>query len=107
RIYKNSPLQHVNAKGWVNMYRVPKYMYYLWQANWGPQPMVFVQPHFWRKQYLGQKKSFQVDSNCEIVELFANGVSQGKKFPRKANFFTVTFDSILVEPGILRAVAYN
>src|SRR5690606_25705365 len=79
RIYKNSPLQHVNAKGWVDMYRVPKYMYYLWQANWGPQPMVFIQPHFWRKQYLGQRKSFQVDSNCEVVELFANGVSLGKK----------------------------
>jgi beta-galactosidase len=107
REYENAPLKNVNAKGWVDMYRVPKYIYYLWQANYCSYPMVFIQPHFWRTRYLGQKKVFQVDSNCQEVELFFNDSSKGKKYPEKDSFFTFETDSILVGKGKLVAVGRN
>ena len=49
--YLNCPLQNINPKGWVDLYRVPKYMYFLWQANYATGPMVFVQPHHWQARY--------------------------------------------------------
>ena len=105
REYLNSPLLHVNPKGFVDVYRVPKYAYYFWQANYSKKPMVFIQPHYWRSQYLGQKKDFEVVSNCDTVELKVNEVSKGFRFPGDSNFHTVTFKDISVEDGILTAVA--
>lgn len=56
---------------------MPKYAYYLWQANYAEKPMVFVMPHYWRRQYIGQRRPLVVDSNCEEVELFVGGKSCG------------------------------
>ena len=107
REYVGSPLKHVNPKGWVDSWRTPKYVYYLWQANFARKPMVFIHPHFWRSRYLGQKKDFVVDSNCDQVELFVNGKSQGILKPAKSNNFNVTFKGILVEKGAIEAVAIS
>ena len=105
REYVNSPLKHVNPKGWVDSWRTPKYVYYQWQANFAKTPMAFIHPHFWRSQYLGQKKDFVVDSNCDQVELFVNGKSKGILKPAKSNNFNVTFKNIQVEKGEIKAVA--
>ena len=105
REYVGSPLKHVNPKGWVDSWRTPKYVYYQWQANFAKKPMAFIHPHFWRTQYLGQKKDFVVDSNCDQVELFVNGKSQGILNPAKENNYNVTFKDILVEKGVVEAVA--
>ena len=105
REYLNSPLLHVNPKGYVDVYRVPKYAYYFWQATYYEKPMVFIQPHYWRSQYLGQKRDFVVNSNCEKVELKVNGVSIGFQSPDDANFHSVTFKDVLVEQGTLTAIA--
>lgn len=103
RVYKNCPLLHVNPKGWVDSYRVPKYVYYLWQANYAKRPMVFIHPHYWRSQYTGQKKEIVVDSNCDQVELKVNGTSQGVLHPTNENFHTVTFKDVRIVPGTLTA----
>jgi hypothetical protein len=105
REYVNAPLKFVNPKGWVDSWRNPKYAYYQWQANFAKKPMVFVHPHFWRRQYIGQSRDFIVDSNCKSVELLVNGNSKGTLKPEKANNYCVTFKNILVESGILEAVA--
>jgi beta-galactosidase len=104
REYLNSPLLHVNPKGYVDSYRIPKYAYYFWQANFSDKPMVFILPHFWRSQYIGQKKDINIDSNCDTVELFVNGSSQGLMYPDKSNFHNVTFKDIMVQHGTLSAV---
>ena len=101
RIYENSPLRNVNSKGWVDLYRVPKYLYHLWRANYAAEPMVFVQPHYWRKGYLGTRQAFQVDSNCDAVELQVNGQSYGQRRPTAENFHTVEFADIPVARGTL------
>jgi len=105
RDYLNSPLSHISPQGYVDAYRVPKYGYYFWQANYSKIPMVFIQPHFWRSQYLGLYKDIIVSSNCDKVELIVNGVSKGYKLLDKANFHSVTFNSIPVEAGTISALA--
>ncbi|WEK21382.1 MAG: glycoside hydrolase family 2 TIM barrel-domain containing protein [Candidatus Pedobacter colombiensis] len=107
REYLNSPLKHINPKGYVDLYRQPKYAYYLWQANYAKKPMVFIMPHFWRSQYLGQKKDITVDANADKVELFVNGVSQGVKHTNPGNYYSVVFKNVEVKNGELKAVAYK
>ncbi len=103
REYLNCPLKHLNPKGWVDLYRIPKYMYYLWQANYLDRPMLFIHPHYWQQRYAGQKKAIVVDSNCEAVELFSNGRSCGVLRPTAENFHTVTFQNVPIGPGTLEA----
>ncbi len=103
REYTDNPLKHLNPKGWVDAYRVPKYIYHLWRANYAPEPVVFIHPHHWRSQYLGQSKDIVVDSNCESVELKVNGESVGTLRPDSAGFFTVTFKNVPVTRGTLTA----
>jgi len=104
REYKNSPLKHLNYKGWVDLYRIPKYTYYLTQALYTSKAMVFLHPHSWTPKYLGQKKDFIVNSNCEKVELFVNGEKVGEARPDYENYSTLTFQNIQVTEGTLKAV---
>lgn len=103
REYLNAPLLHVNPKGYVDLYRVPKYAYYLWLATYSEKPMVFILPHFWRSQYLGQKKDIVVTSNCDKVELKVNGVSKGTQTPDETNYHTVVFKDITIENAVVSA----
>jgi hypothetical protein len=107
REYVNAPVKHVNPKGWVDSWRTPKYVYYLWQANFAKTPMIHIQPHFWRSDFLGQRRTFYVTSNCEEVELFVNGVSKGKQRPTKEENFSLRFTDILVEEGTIEVVGMN
>ena len=107
REYRNAPMLHYNPKGWVDSYRVPKYAYYLWQANYAEKPMVFVMPHYWRRQYIGQRRPLVVDSNCEEVELFVGGKSCGVLRPSAENRRSVTFGDIGVRNAPLRVVGRN
>ncbi len=104
RQYLNCPLMYVNPKGWVDAYRIPKYMYYLWQANYAVTPMVFIHAHPWRRARTGQRADIVVDSNCETVELLVNGRSVGRLEPNDGNFHTVTFEGIMVAEGTLAAI---
>ncbi len=105
RGYLNSPLMNVDPKGYVDMYRIPKYAYYFWQANYAGKPMVFILPHFWRSQYIGQKKDIIVNSNSDRVELKVNGVSKGIQIPDGSNFHSVIFKDVTIEYGTLSAIA--
>jgi hypothetical protein len=102
--YFNSPLQHVDPSGIVDVYRIPKFTYYLWQAICGKNLMVFIQPSYWRPQYVGLKEDISVNSNCDKVELKVNGVSKGFQSPDQSNLNCVTFNNILIEKGIISAV---
>lgn len=102
REYKYNPLKHLNPKGWVDSYRIPKYIYYLWKANYSDKPIAFIHPHFWTKTYLGTRQDIVVDSNCEEVELWVEGKSVGKRRPSWQNFFTVTFANVPISDGELK-----
>lgn len=104
REYLNCVLKHINPKGWVDMYRQPKYIYWLTQACYTDIPTLFVHPHFWRSKYLGQMKDIRVDSNCDRVELFVNEKSVGKMRPSGKSFYTMTFPNVPIQKGILKAI---
>jgi hypothetical protein len=102
--YLNAPLQHVDPSGTVDVYRIPKYLYYFWQSIFGKNLMVFIQPSYWRSQYLGLKENITVNSNCDKVELLVNGVSKGVQSPDQSNLHRVSFNNVLIERGIISAV---
>lgn len=100
----NSPLTNLNTMGLVDVYRMPKYSYYFWETFYSKSPVTFIQPHFWRTQYLGQKKDIVVFTNCEKVELKVNGVSRGIQNADAINSHSVTFKDITIERGTLTAI---
>jgi hypothetical protein len=107
RIYKNSPLHNVNPNGWVDDFRFPKYVYYLWQANFTNKPMVFIHPWPWQQRYIGERETITVDSNADSVEVFVDGRSLGAQRPTEANVHVVQFKNVEVTNGTLRAVAHK
>lgn len=103
REYLNSPLLHINPKGWVDAYRFPKLTYYLWQANYTTTAMAFIHPTYWRPRYLGQTQDIRVDSNCDEIELKLDGRSLGREHPSDANLHSVVFAGVTVSRGTLTA----
>jgi beta-galactosidase len=103
RKYLYCPLLYVNPKGWVDAYRNPKYMYYLWEANFGSKPVIFIEPHLWRPKYLGKRQDITVDSNCDSVTLHVNRKTIGALIPSAQNGHSVTFKNVLIEQGVLSA----
>ncbi|MFW5980596.1 MAG: glycoside hydrolase family 2 protein [Halanaerobiaceae bacterium] len=97
RKYKNCPLLYLNPKGWVDPYRVPKTLYYLWQAYWSDKDVLYVHPYDWTQRYIGQKRDLKVNSNCDYVELKVEGRSLGKKYPSEENDYTVIYKKIKVK----------
>jgi beta-galactosidase len=76
----------------------PKDIYYFYQSKWTTEPMVHVLPHWnWS---VGTKVSVWVYSNCDTVELFLNGVSQGVK--TVGDSLNLSWD-VNWEPGTIRA----
>lgn len=107
RKYSGSTLNSVNAKGWVDMYRIPKYIYQLTRANYvDKEPVLFIHPTYWRKKYTGTRQPVVIDSNCDEIELFVKGTSLGRIVSKRDNYNSVCFDSILVQDAEISAVGY-
>ena len=56
----------------------PKDSYYYYQAWWTDKPVLHLFPHWNWPAGKAQEIPVWVHSNCQEVELFLNGVSQGK-----------------------------
>lgn len=76
-----NPVPYVNQKGVIERNFTPKESYYVFQSYWTTKPMVHIYGHSWPVRWgnKGDRKEVLVYSNCEEVELFVNGVSQGIK----------------------------
>jgi beta-galactosidase len=86
-------IPHMNQKGMLTWDRQPKDVFFLYKANWNPEPMVYVATRGWlqregtdatAKPGAGKRavpQPVDVYSNLAQVELFANGVSLGRKRP--------------------------
>ena len=84
-------IPHLNQKGMQTWDRKPKDVYYLYKANWNPDPMVYIASRDWKtrisKSLYDQvtnktsysKQPFDVYTNLDSVELFCNGESMGIK----------------------------
>jgi beta-galactosidase len=65
--------------GFMDICGFPKDSYYYYKAWWTDQPVLHLFPHWNWAGKEGQEIPVWVHSNCQEVELFLNGVSQGKQ----------------------------
>jgi beta-galactosidase len=72
------PAPHKNQKGLVTWNRQPKDAYYLYKANWNPEPMVYIATRNWltRAGEAGVSSSIEVYSNLDEVTLYVSGTAQ-------------------------------
>ena len=84
----DNPIPYVNQKGVVQRDGTPKESYYVFQSYWSESPMVHIYGHSWPMRWgePNEKKEVLVYSNCPEVELFVNGVSQGKRLRDSESF---------------------
>lgn len=84
----DNAIPRVNMKGVVERDLTPKESYYVFQSYWADKPMVHIYGHTWPIRWgnPGEKRSVEVYSNCESVELFLNGRSLGPKKRDSQNF---------------------
>lgn len=82
----------------------PKNIYYYYQSWWTDKDVLHISPHWNWKGKEGQPVNVWVNTNADKVELFLNGISQGKKdMPRNRHLeWNIPF-----EAGVLEAVAFK
>jgi beta-galactosidase len=81
----------------------PKDLFYYYQANWTLKPVLHVFPHWnWTT---GQNINVWAYGNCQVVELFVNGVSLGQQTLNVQGH--VEWDNVSYAPGTLQAIGYN
>jgi beta-galactosidase len=86
--------------GIVDTCGFPKDTYYYYRAWWGKDPVLHLFPHWNWEGREGEPIKVWVHSNCEEVELFLNGASQGsKKVPHLGHLEW----SVKFEPGVIEA----
>lgn len=83
-----NPVPYVNQKGVVERDLTPKESYYVFQSYWTEKPMIHIYGHSWPVRWgaKDEKKEILVYSNCPEVELFINGISQGRRKRNSQDF---------------------
>ncbi|WP_271784022.1 glycoside hydrolase family 2 TIM barrel-domain containing protein [Aquimarina algiphila] len=92
--------------GVIDLAGFPKDGYYYYQSEWSDKPMIHTFPHWNWKGHEGEKINLNVFSNTKEVELFVNGVSQGKKINNSNNADMLSWE-VLYQPGTVKAIGYT
>jgi len=82
----------------------PKDNYYYYQANWTIKPVLHIFPHWNWAGREGQPISVWIYGNCDMAELFLNGVSQGQQALLVTNHVAW---NVPYAAGTLQAVGYR
>lgn len=110
--------------GVVDLAGLPKNRYYCYRAHWTKQPTLHIFPHWTWPGKEGQNVPVHIYTNYDEVELFVNGVSQGKrrhataadaakieeiKAEKGAHLgrFRLMWNDVVYQPGEITAVAYQ
>ena len=80
----NSGLNHHDLHGAVDRYRLPKEIFYFYEAMWSNHPSLHILGH-WNHE-AGSSQDVVVFTNCSDVELTLNGKSLGKGTPCTDDF---------------------
>ncbi|MCX6132838.1 MAG: DUF4982 domain-containing protein [Ignavibacteriales bacterium] len=108
-----NPIPYINQKGLVDRSGKPKDAYYVFKSYWTTSPeFCYIESHTWteRSGPATVKRDVKVFSNCGEVELFLNGVNQGKrlkdikKFPASGLNWQIDF---LSGKNTLIAIGYT
>jgi beta-galactosidase len=92
------PVQH---SGILDACRVPKEAYHYLRSRWSEEPVLHICGHWSWTGETGRSRPVFVVTNCESVELFINGRSQGIRQGERL----VRYD-VVYEPGTLLAVGH-
>lgn len=84
----DNPVPFVNQKGAVERDLTPKESFYVYQSYWTDEPMIRLYGHSWPVRWgqPGEKRTVKVYSNCDEVELWLNGASQGTRRRNRDDF---------------------
>jgi beta-galactosidase len=101
--------------GVVDLAGLPKNRYYCYRAAWTDIPTLHIFPHWNWEGKEGQVVPIHIYTNYDEVELFINGVSQGKRRRAKSGNsneaqlerFRLMWNDTVYEPGEICAVAYK
>ena len=108
-----NPIPYINEKGLVDRAGNPKDAYFVFKSYWTTSPaLCYIESHTWteRSGPANVKREVKVFSNCSEVELFLNGVSQGRRMRDVKNFpacglrWSIDF---IEGANSLRAVGYH
>jgi len=97
---------HSSYFGIVDMSGFKKDRFYLYQSQWTTVPMIHVLPHWNWEGREGEVTPIFVYSNCNVVELFVNGESRGKKEKREG-IYRFKWEDIEYQPGSIKVLGYN
>lgn len=101
--------------GVVDLAGLPKNRYYLYRSAWTDIPTLHIFPHWNWEGREGRVVPVHVYTNHEEVELFINGVSQGKRrhatggdsAEAQVERFRLMWNETVYSPGEVCAVAYR
>lgn len=101
--------------GAIDLAGLPKNRYYCYRAAWTDIPTLHIFPHWNFEGKEGQNVPIHIYTNYDEVELFINGVSQGKRRRAKSGNsneaqlerFRLMWNDTVYEPGEVCAVAYK
>jgi beta-galactosidase len=99
---------HSCATGAFDLAGFAKDEAFLYQSRWRPDvPVAHILPHWnWPADRVGKVTPVYVYSSGDEVELFVNGVSQGRR-GREKGLWRFRFNDVVYQPGDVRAVAYR
>ncbi len=100
-------IPHVVTFGMADSWRIPKDVFYFYQSQWSPKPMVRICGHWTWPQEEGKRRTVKVYSNAPEVELLLNGKSLGVKGENKTAGLRhpPRIWELAYEPGVLSARA--
>lgn len=87
------PMSNLNNKGMLTWDRKYKDVYFLYKANWNPEPMVYIATRDWlqRAGYVDTKYNVDVYANTSEVTLYVNGNKVGTVKPDDIHKCTFAF----------------
>ena len=109
--YIGEPTPYYEARssytGIIDLAGFKKDRFFLYQAHWRPDyPMAHILPHWKWLERVGEVTPVHIFTSGDEAELFLNGKSLGKQ--KKAQYeYRLRWDSVIYEPGELKAVAYK
>lgn len=89
--------------GAMDLCGYPKDFYYYYKSWWTEEDVLHIFPHW--NGTPGEKRDMYVFSNCPEVELFVNGVSQGRKQMERDGY--LVWENVVFQPGCVSALGYR
>ena len=90
---------------------LPKDRYYLYRSRWNTQEhTIHLLPHWTWPDRKGKVTPVYCYTDCPSVELFVNGVSQGRVFKDKnsrLDRYRLRWNNVVYQPGEIKVVAYD